>query len=125
MNIMNRKNAPRYKRDNIESFLLVSRKTTGSDKLSITLVEMEPGGFQHLHHHEQEQAYYILQGEGTMEIEDEKRRVAGGDCVFIPSFSRHGLENTGSMPLKYVSACSPSFTLKECDELWPLQNQDT
>jgi hypothetical protein len=26
------------------------------------------------------------------------------------------------VPLNYVSACSPPFTLKECDELWPLKS---
>jgi len=122
MNITNRAAAPRYSRDGIESFLLVSRKTTGSGNLSVTLVEMEPGGFQHLHSHEQEQAYYIIEGEGTLSVNNEERRVTGGDCVFIPSFARHGLKNTGNTPLKYVSACSPSFTTRECEELWPLKS---
>ena len=122
MNIRNRMNAPRYRRDRIESFLLVSEKTTGSGNLSITLVEMEPGGFQHLHSHEQEQAYYVIEGEGILSVDDEERSVAEGDCIFIPSFARHGLKNTGSTPLTYVSASSPSFTRHECDGLWPLKS---
>ena len=47
MNIMHRDKSPRYKRDNIESFLLVSKKTTHSENLTVTLVEMQPGGFEH------------------------------------------------------------------------------
>jgi mannose-6-phosphate isomerase-like protein (cupin superfamily) len=122
MKIINRKMSPRYKRDSIESFLLISGKTAGSGKLSITLVEMQPGGFQHIHNHEPEQVYYILHGEGIMNVDDEEQSVTGGDCIFIPSFSRHGLKNTGSVPLNYLSACSPPFTMKECDELWPLKS---
>ena len=122
MNIRKRENSPRYKRDNIESFLLVSKKTTNSDKLSVTLVEMQPNGFQHVHSHEPEQMYYILEGTGTLTIDNEEMQVQQGDCVYIPSNSKHGLTNTGNKVLKYLSAASPSFTPEECDEFWPLQN---
>lgn len=49
MNVMRRGSAPRYKRDNIVSYLLVSELTGNSRNLIITLVEMEPGGVQHVH----------------------------------------------------------------------------
>ena len=120
MKIRKRNNSPRYKRDKIESFLLISKNTTGSNNLSITLVEMQPGGFQHIHSHEPEQIYYILDGKGKMTIDNEEQEVNTGDCIFIPSFSKHGLINTGNTILKYISAASPSFTSKECEKLWPL-----
>lgn len=101
---------------------MISENTTGSKKLTITLVEMQPGGFQHIHDHEPEQIYYIIRGEGVMKVEEQERDVTGGDCIFIPSISRHGLKNTGSVPLEYVSACSPPFTLIECEDLWPLKS---
>ena len=120
MNIRKRENSPRYKRDGIESFLLVSKKTTNSDKLSVTLVEMQPGGFQHIHSHEPEQMYYILEGSGVMTVDKEEQKVREGDCIFISSHSKHGLKNSGKTVLKYVSAAPPSFALDECDEFWPL-----
>lgn len=46
MKIVSRKISPRYKRDNIESFLLISSKTPNSKNLCVTLVEMEVDGFQ-------------------------------------------------------------------------------
>ena len=64
MNIQHKNTAPRYQRDSITSFLLVSRRTGGAENLAITIVEMEPSGSQNLHSHKPEQMYYILEGSG-------------------------------------------------------------
>lgn len=122
MNIQTREISPRYKRGNIESFLLVSKKTTNSNNLSITLVEMDPGGFQHIHKHDPEQMYYILEGSGIMIVNNEEKKVNSGDCIFFPSNAKHGLKNTGKNKLKYLSASAPSFTKEQCEELWPLKS---
>ena len=120
MHIKRKTGAPRYQRDGITSYLLVSEKTCGAGDLSITLVEMELGGFQHLHAHEPEQTYYILEGSGLMSVDGEEHPVQAGDCIFFPSFAEHGLKNTGEGLLRYLSAASPSFTLTQCEEWWPL-----
>ena len=120
MNIQQRNTSPRYKRDDITSYLLVSKRTCGAEKLAITIVEMEPGGFQNLHSHEPEQMYYILEGSGIMTVDGEERAVQAGDCIFFPSFAEHGLKNTGGTVLRYLSAASPSFTLEQCEQWWPL-----
>jgi mannose-6-phosphate isomerase-like protein (cupin superfamily) len=122
MHIINRATAPRYQRDGIESFLLASAVTTGAQNLAVSLVEMQPGGFQHVHAHEPEQMYFVLEGAGRMQVDDETRSVIAGDCIFIPSGKRHGFVNTGEGALKYLSAASPSFTAEECDTLWPLES---
>ncbi len=111
-------------RDNITSYLLISESTCDSKKQSVTLVEMEPDGIQHIHSHEPEQMYYILEGSGVMTVDNEQKDVEAGDCVFFPSFSKHGLENTGQTTLRYLSAASPSFTQEECEQLWPLSSLD-
>lgn len=125
MNILTRNSSPRYARDGITSYLLVSERTCGSQTLSVTLVEMEVGGFQNIHKHEPEQTYTILEGSGMMTVAGERRQVEAGDCIFIPSWAKHGLENTGGTALKYLSACSPSFTMQQCNEWWPLPAIDT
>ena len=121
MHIQRQSSSPRYQRDGITSYLLVSEKTCMAEKLAITVVEMEPGGFQHLHSHEPEQVYYILEGSGLMTVDGEEQIVQAGDCVFFPSFAEHGLKNTGEGVLRYLSAASPSFTLGQCEEWWPLK----
>ena len=120
MKIMKRDRSPRYKRDGITSYLLVSQKTCGAQKLAITLVEMDPGGFQHLHAHEPEQMYFILEGKGLMTVDGEQKVVQSGDCIYFPSGTEHGLKNNGESVLRYLSAASPSFTQEQCEEWWPL-----
>jgi mannose-6-phosphate isomerase-like protein (cupin superfamily) len=121
MHIKRQTGSPRYQRDGITSYLLVSEKTCGAEKLAITIVEMEPGGFQRLHSHEPEQSYYILEGSGLMAVDGEEKMVQAGDCIFFPSCAEHGLKNTGEGVLRYLSAASPSFTLSQCEELWPME----
>ncbi len=124
MHVIKPTQSPRYQRDGITSYLLISERTCGAQKLSITLVEMEPGGFQNIHRHEPEQAYTIIEGCGVMQVGAEQLPVGPGDSIFIPSWSDHGLRNTGGGRLKYLSACSPSFTLQQCTDWWPLPNQE-
>lgn len=120
MKTVKRELSPRYKKDKIESFLLVSSKTTNSKNLCVTVVEMKPDGFQNIHSHKSEQVYYILEGEEIMTVGVNEHVVKAGDCIFIPSQTKHGLKNTNETILKYISAASPSFTVKECEEFWPL-----
>ena len=117
MHVLTKNGSPRYKRDNITSHLLVSALTCGAENLAITLVEMEPGGVQHIHSHKPEQMYYILEGSGIMTVDDEQRQVQAGDCIYYPPFAKHSLENTGGTMLRYLSAASPSFTTEAC---WPV-----
>jgi mannose-6-phosphate isomerase-like protein (cupin superfamily) len=124
MDILTRNSAPRYQRDGITSYLLVSKRACEAENLSITLVEMEVSGFQNVHKHEPEQTYTIIEGSGLMTVDGEQRLVKPGDCIFIPSWAEHGLQNSGGTILKYLSACSPSFTQQQCVDWWPLPSLD-
>jgi mannose-6-phosphate isomerase-like protein (cupin superfamily) len=124
MNLLTRNSAPRYQRDGITSYLLASKRTGGAENITVTLVEMEVGGFQQIHKHAPEQTYTILEGSGIMSVAGEQRPVQAGDCIFIPSWAEHGLKNTGGAVLKYLSAASPSFTLQECIDWWSLPSLD-
>jgi mannose-6-phosphate isomerase-like protein (cupin superfamily) len=122
LRILSKETAPRYTRDDIVSYLLVSEQTCESEKLTTTIVEMQAGGIQRVHSHEPEQMYYILEGVGIITVGDETRKVKAGDCVFFSSFTPHGLQNTGEAILKYFSAASPSFSAEESEKLWPLKS---
>jgi quercetin dioxygenase-like cupin family protein len=124
MNVMRQNSAPRYQRDHITSYLLVSVTTCQAKNLAVTVVKMEPGGIQHLHAHHLEQMYYILEGSGVMTVDGEQRPVQAGDCIFFASQAAHGLHNNGDNVLRYLSAASPSFTPAECERLWPLASVD-
>ena len=120
MKITDRHTARRYTRDNITSYLLVSEEATGAKHITTSLVEMKPRGKQHIHSHETEQCYYILDGTGEMTVGNETRKVSAGMSVFIPSNEPHGLVNTTDGVLRYLSAGSPVFGTESEIELWPL-----
>ncbi|MGA2915545.1 MAG: cupin domain-containing protein [Sedimentisphaerales bacterium] len=109
MNITKKNASPRYQSEGITSYLLVSEITTNSRYITTSLVEMNPGGKQHIHSHETEQCYYILEGEGLMTVGRETQKVAAGDCIFIPSNEPHALNNNSQSVLKYFSADSSLF----------------
>lgn len=47
-----------------------------------------------------EEALYIIEGEGLVEVEDEKAQFAKDDAVFLPLWTRHRITNTGRKPLE-------------------------
>lgn len=121
MNIVLRKDeAPRYERDGITSYLLMSEMTTGARTITTSLVEMQPGGKQHIHAHPNEQTYMILEGHGVMTVGEETLEVSQGESIFIPSGRPHGLRNNSKSMLRYLSAASPAFGMNMEKELWPL-----
>jgi mannose-6-phosphate isomerase-like protein (cupin superfamily) len=124
MKILKKKTAPRYAREEgITSYLLASPRTCDAKHLTTTLVEIKPGGHQRIHSHVPEQVYFILEGSGLMSVGNEKEHVGPGDCIFIHSEAPHGLQNDGDVVLRYFSAASRSFDLKQLDKLWPLESE--
>ena len=60
--------------------------------------------------------YFILEGAGLMEIENEKARVKKGTTIFIPANSRQRIQNTGKKDLVFLCIVSPAWK-KELEEI--------
>lgn len=77
----------------------------------VFIVVIEPGGAPPLHQHDDtEQIFYVLQGQGELEIGAEEARfpVTPGDVVRIPVAAPHAIHCTGSEPLRYLAIdCFP------------------
>ena len=124
MEILKKKDSPWYiRKEGIKSYLLASPITCNTVHLATTLVEIEYGGKQHIHKHEPEHVYFIIDGIGKMKVGNETETVEVGDCIFIPSNEPHGLENVGKSKLRYFSAASPSFTKEELINFWPIESE--
>jgi XRE family transcriptional regulator, regulator of sulfur utilization len=54
------------------------------------------------HRHGGFEAFYILEGEGTLEIGDERIVLAAGETAVFDPQKLHGLVNTGTLPLHYM-----------------------
>lgn len=59
------------------------------------------------------EVYYILQGQGTMHINNEDERVEPGDAVYIPPNARQYIHNDGSEPLVFICLVDPAWRQRD------------
>jgi mannose-6-phosphate isomerase-like protein (cupin superfamily) len=82
----------------------------GTAHHSVAEAMLESGQATERHYHaESEEAYFILEGEGDMELDGESATVRAGDAIPIPAGSWHRLKNTGSEPLRLLCTCAPPY----------------
>ena len=87
---------------------LVHPETTGSRQVDYRISTYQPMGYVERHVHKvQEQVYHILDGEGVMEIGDEKRVVRKHDVIFITPGTWHSIVNTGLGDLTFIVVTTP------------------
>ena len=73
------------------------------------LVTLEPNGGQvPWHSHDQEEVYFILEGEGEMCVGKERAILGAFQAVYIPSGIYHQLTNIGEKPLRMVYCYGPA-----------------
>ena len=70
---------------------------------------LEPGQATERHYHVRaEEIYFLLEGEGEMEIDGERRRVGPGDAILIPAGARHQIR--AEAPLRFLCCCAPPYS---------------
>jgi mannose-6-phosphate isomerase-like protein (cupin superfamily) len=76
---------------------------------SLGHVTLEPNGGQvPWHNQDQEEIYFIVEGEGEMCLGDEKSTLRAGQAVYIPPRVFHQLTNTGSTPMRMIYCYGPA-----------------
>lgn len=79
------------------------------ENFSFGYVVLEPhGGQVPWHNQEQEEVYFIVEGEGEMCLGEERQGVKSGQCVYIPSTVFHQLTNTGSTSMLMLYVYGPA-----------------
>jgi len=82
---------------------LYINESLGAKKLRIHLSVLGPRKRPHSpHRHEEEEVFFILEGEGRVVVDDKEFKLSAMSAVFIPPGSLHGIENIGDKPLKYL-----------------------
>jgi mannose-6-phosphate isomerase-like protein (cupin superfamily) len=61
-----------------------------------------------LHHHDFDEAFYVLEGEMTFQLGDELRTAGPGELIFAPRGSHHTLANLSGAPARYLVVCTPA-----------------
>jgi quercetin dioxygenase-like cupin family protein len=61
-----------------------------------------------LHHHDFDEAFYVLEGVLTFQLGDQLRAAGPGELIFAPRGSHHTLANLSGAPARYLVVCTPA-----------------
>ncbi|MFZ0850993.1 MAG: cupin domain-containing protein [Hyphomicrobiaceae bacterium] len=87
---------------------LVMPQTAGSRHLDYRISMYQPMAYVELHAHKvQEQIYHVLEGEGLMDIDGEKRLLRKHDVIYLPPGTMHAIQNSGLVDLVFLVVTSP------------------
>ncbi|HWQ15287.1 MAG TPA: cupin domain-containing protein [Roseiflexaceae bacterium] len=78
------------------------------EPLHLHVTEVGPGERAHPpHRHGGYEAFYVLNGAGTLELDDERVALGAGEAAVFDPQRLHGLVNSGDAPLRYVVVLRP------------------
>ena len=111
MNIINIQDVePFTTKDGSEIRELLAYRNSCIQNQSLAEARLPPGASTTGHHHvTTEEIYYVLEGEGTMQIDDQQCPVRSGDAIAIPPGAYHQITNTGTVILKFLCCCAPCY----------------
>jgi quercetin dioxygenase-like cupin family protein len=66
-------------------------QTEGGFLELICEMHIDPHGEMGRHHHPTHEYYYVIEGEGTIDLGDETRRVGPGDLIYTPPDVPHAM----------------------------------
>ena len=89
---------------------LLAYRNSSIRKQSLAEARLEPTKSTTPHFHPQtEEIYYILEGQGLMQIDAETRAVGPHDAIAIPPGKRHQITNIGGCLLRFLCCCAPAY----------------
>lgn len=87
---------------------LVRPETCGARRIDFRISCYQPMAFVQEHVHQvQEQAYYVLEGEGVLTLDGRRVLMRAHDYVFVPPGVVHGFTNQGTVPLVFFVVTTP------------------
>lgn len=87
---------------------ILDRSNAPVTNQSLAEASLAPGSATDRHHHKiSEEFYFILEGNGWMEIEGVAREVGPGDGILIPAGARHQIRAIES--LRFLCCCAPPY----------------
>jgi quercetin dioxygenase-like cupin family protein len=78
-----------------------------SEKLRMHISELAPGARSHEPHtHAGAEAFCMLEGSGTVEVEGEAHRLGPNEAIVIDGARPHSIYNDGKLKIRYLVATS-------------------
>ena len=86
-----------------------SPKPISASTFAMGFVTLDPDGGQvPWHNQQQEEVYFVIEGEAEMCLGEEKRIIHSGQAAYIPSGVFHQITNIGSKPMKMIYCYGPA-----------------
>jgi quercetin dioxygenase-like cupin family protein len=98
----------------ITSYQLLFPENSGSSRVTVTKVVLEPGAVNPRHQHAtSEQVWVALRGSGVLLLaNDATVPFSAGDVARFEDNDVHGFQNTGPVPFEYLSITSPPINFR-------------
>jgi mannose-6-phosphate isomerase-like protein (cupin superfamily) len=90
--------------------VLLDAELGGAGNQSLAEATLAPDQSTRRHYHAKtEEIYVVLDGEGEMEVDGERRRIGPGDAILIPPAARHEIRADHAMELRFLCCCAPPY----------------
>jgi mannose-6-phosphate isomerase-like protein (cupin superfamily) len=77
--------------------------TLDPQKVRIHITEVEPGSRSHgAHTHTGVEVFYVLEGQATVEVEDERYTLGPNEALALDASRPHGIFNGGPARVRYM-----------------------
>jgi quercetin dioxygenase-like cupin family protein len=84
------------------------RSELSDGQVAVIETEPAPGAGPPLHHHDFDEAFYVLEGELTFRLRDEYVTAGPGELVFAPRGVPHTFANLSGAPARQLITCTPA-----------------
>lgn len=97
-----------------------------NDVIGIVELRVPPGwDGPPLHHHDFDEAFYILDGELTFQLGQQVRAAGPGELIFAPRGAIHTLANLSERQARYILVCTPGQFTRYFEQLNATVSTDT
>ena len=84
-------------------------RTRDTPRFTFGIIEIQPGRVLEAHvHHEEDDAFYILEGEMTFLVGGDPVPAPPGTFVLVPPGVEHGFRNDGDVPVRMLNLHAPA-----------------
>jgi mannose-6-phosphate isomerase-like protein (cupin superfamily) len=90
---------------------LLDRDTAPVQNQSLAEATLGPGQATERHYHRaSEELYYVVEGQGEMEVDGERAQVRAGDAILIPPGAWHQLRASDAGQVRILCCCAPPYS---------------
>jgi len=87
--------------DRVSMAMMVGRED-GAPHFSMRQFRVDPGGHTPHHSHDYEHEVFVLEGQGDVLLEGERRPIRAGDVIYVPADQEHQFRAAAGSGLRFL-----------------------